>query len=236
MIQLDKKFTLVYTYYNEPHFLERQIRQWEYHYKVPVDVFLFDDASQKYPAYDLVKDLKLPENINLSFYLVTKDLGFNGHGCRNLAAKECKTPWLIYLDIDTVLREQDLERLQNMDLDPNTRYDFHGRLRGSKRKTWQLNKFVISKKIYLESKGYDERTTGWHTGDREFMSRLEEKYNKEELTWSELDVVRGGRRGKKREDLEIPIYDDENMILWFPPMPKNLPSVPSINFPWKKIF
>jgi len=236
MVNQHKRFTLVYTYYNEPHHLQRQMRQWEKHYKTPIDIFLFDDGSQIHPARDVIKDIKLPENIKLSFYEVTKDLGFNGHGCRNLAAQECKTPWLIYLDIDTVLREQDLEKLQDYDLDPKTRYDFFGKLRGSKNRSWQLNKFVISKDMYLESGGYDERTTGWHTGDREYMKRLDEKYKKENLDWTNLDVVRGGRKGRKKEGIDILIYDDENMILYSPPMPKELPPVPTTNFPWKKVF
>lgn len=232
-MQKQRKFTLVYTYYNEPHFLEMQIERWK-EYTAPIDIFLFDDGSQIKPAYDLVKDLDLPDNITFSFYLVTKDLGFNSHGCRNLAAEECKTSWLIFLDIDTLLSKKDLDRLQDQSFSPDTRYDLFGAQKKSK-KVSQLNKFIMSKIMFLDSDGYDEKYTGWHTGDREFYERLEKIYKAEDLTWTNLEVVRGGRKARKDNNLKIPIYDDEKMIIWNRSMPKDLPNVPNINFPWKKM-
>ena len=96
---MSNKLTLIHTYYDEPELLKKQIARWNL-FPTPIDVLIVDDASQKYPAYDILKDVSLKEGVRLSLYRVKEDIGFNSHGARNLAAKVAETEWLFFTDID----------------------------------------------------------------------------------------------------------------------------------------
>jgi glycosyltransferase involved in cell wall biosynthesis len=231
------QFTIIHTYYNDRPLLETQIERWKV-YSTPIKIILIDDGSQEVPAEDVLRGVSFPDNIDLSLYRVTRDIGFNSHGCRNLGAMLAETDWLLFLDIDYTIQPRDLQRLQREELDPNTWYEINARFNGAGDPYLALNQFAIPKNLYVESEGYDESFVPFHYGDREFLSILSEKYTTANLDWLNLTCRRGGRKAILDDTAPIPVYDDENMVFYTKKFDiDKIERVSSrINFPWKKVF
>ena len=231
------KFTIIHTYYNERSLLETQLERWNV-YNTPIKIILIDDGSQEVPAEEVFRGVTFSDNIDLSVYKVTKDIGFNSHGCRNLGAMLADTEWLLFLDIDYTLQPSELHRLQKEELDPLKLYEINARYKGRGDTYVALNQFVISKKLFVESEGYDESWVPFHYGDREFLGRLADISEKVNLDWVNLTCRRGGRKGIIDDTAIIPVYDDEKMVFYSRKFdPDTIERVPSrINFPWKKVF
>lgn len=228
--------TIIQTYYNERSLLETQIERWNY-YNTPVNIILIDDGSQIEPAQNVLREHTLNDNINFSLYKVTEDIGFNSHGCRNLGARLAQSNWLLFLDIDYTLQPSDLKRLQEEPLDLNSWYEFNAKFKGRGDTYMALNQFLIPRKLFLDSGGYDESFVPFHYGDRELLSKLEKDYQKNNLDWLVLTCRRGGRKARVSTDSKIPVYDDENMLLYTPRF--DIESIvhtdSKLNFTWERI-
>lgn len=207
--------TIIQTYYNERFYLETQIERWN-NYNTPVNIILIDDGSQIEPAENVLKEHALNDNINFSLYKVTEDIGFNSHGCRNLGARLAQSNWLLFQDIDYTLQPSDLKRLQTETLDLNSWYELNAKFQGRGNTYMALNQFLIPRKLFLDSGGYDESFVPFHYGDRELLSQLENDYQKINLDWLVLTCRRGGRKSKVDDTIAIPVYDDENMLIYTP--------------------
>ena len=212
---LRNNITIIHTYYNERFYLETQIERWN-NYNTPVNIILFDDGSQIEPAENVLKEHTLNDNINFSLYKVTEDIGFNSHGCRNLGARLAQSNWLLFQDIDYTLQPSDLKRLQTETLDLNSWYELNAKFQGRGNPYMALNQFLIPRKLFLDSGGYDESFVPFHYGDRELLSQLENDYQKINLDWLVLTCRRGGRKSRVDETIKIPVYDDENMLIYTP--------------------
>ena len=207
--------TIIQTYYNERFYLETQIERWN-NYNTPVNIILIDDGSQIEPAENVLREHTINDNINFSLYKVTEDIGFNSHGCRNLGARLAQSNWLLFQDIDYTLQPSDLKRLQNETLDLNSWYELNAKFQGRGNTYMALNQFMIPRKLFLDSGGYDESFVPFHYGDRELLSQLENDYQKINLDWLVLTCRRGGRKSRVDETIKIPVYDDENMLIYTP--------------------
>jgi len=228
--------TIIQTYYNERSLLETQIERWNY-YNTPVNIILIDDGSQIEPALNVLREHTLNDNINFSLYRVTEDIGFNSHGCRNLGARLAQSNWLLFLDIDYTLQPSDLERLQEETLDLNSWYELNAKFKGRGDTYMALNQFLIPKKLFLDSGGYNESFVPFHYGDRELLSQLEQDYQKINLDWLVLTCRRGGRKAKVDDTIKIPIYDDENMVFHTPrfEIESIVHTDTKLNFTWERI-
>lgn len=231
------QFTIIHTYYNERSLLEIQLERWNV-YNTPIKIILIDDGSQEVPVEEVLLGVSFADNIDLSVYKVTKDIGFNSHGCRNLGAMLAETDWLLFLDIDYTIQPSDLYRLQHEELDRNTWYEINARYKGRGDPYMALNQFIIPKNLYVTAGGYDESFVPFHYGDREFLDRLDNLYNKQNLEWLNLTCRRGGRKGIIDDNATIPVYDDDKMVFYTRKFdPNNIERVTSrVNFPWKKVF
>lgn len=198
---------------------------------------MIDDGSQIEPAENVLKEHKLNDNINFSLYRVTEDIGFNSHGCRNLGARLAQSNWLLFLDIDYTLQPADLKRLQTETLDLNSWYELNAKFKGRGNTYMALNQFLIPRKLFLDSGGYDESFVPFHYGDRELLSHLERKYQKNNLDWLVLTCRRGGRKIINDDTRSIPVYDDENMLVYSPPYDKEsiVRKDTKLNFKWEKV-
>lgn len=230
------ELSLIQTYYNEPEHLQRCVDRWN-HFSADLHVILIDDGSKKYPAIDVINRNKIRDNIKFSLYAVDEDIGFNSHGCRNLGAMVAETDWLIFLDIDHTFQPGDIKKLVNETKLTAAWYNFYARFfKTMHQKELCLNQFVIRKDFYWEIGGYNESYVRWHYGDREFVEKLSRA-----VTPGVLDMTvtchRGGRKNIDDETLYSPVYDDEKMIMYSPPL--NLQSVEQIttkiNFEWTKL-
>jgi len=228
--------TIIQTYYNERFYLETQIERWN-NFTTPVNIILIDDGSQIEPALNVLREHKLNDNINFSLYRVTEDIGFNSHGCRNLGARLAQSNWLLFLDIDYTLQPSDLNRLQEESLDLNSWYELNAKFQGRGDTYMALNQFLIPRKIFLDSGGYDESFVPFHHGDRELLSHLEKEYQKNNLDWLVLTCRRGGRKARVDDTIRIPVYDDENMVFRTPRF--DIESIvhtdTKLNFTWERI-
>ncbi len=228
--------TIIQTYYNERFYLETQIERWN-NYNTPVNIILIDDGSQIEPAENVLKEHTLNDNINFSLYKVTEDIGFNSHGCRNLGARLAQSNWLLFQDIDYTLQPAHLKRLQTDPLDLNSWYELNAKFQGRGNTYMALNQFLIPRKLFLDSGGYDESFVPFHYGDRELLSHLEKKYQKINLDWLVLTCRRGGRKAKESNTEKIPVYDDENMLIYTPPF--RIESIvykdTKLNFKWVQL-
>lgn len=101
-----KKITINLSFYNQNEVLKKQVESWKSWSKEVRDQFSFcivDDCSEK-SAIDILSDDLT--DLDLSIYRVTEDLYCNIAGVRNLSAQECKTDWMVILDMDTFVSEE----------------------------------------------------------------------------------------------------------------------------------
>ena len=123
-----KKITICLSYYNQTEVLKQQVSSWK---SFPSDIrnnytfFIIDDGS-KVSALDVLKNMDITD-IDIHMYRVTEDLYCNIAGVRNLGAKECKTEWMMILDMDTfipsLMAQQLLEIIKKTP--PHTAYKFN---------------------------------------------------------------------------------------------------------------
>jgi len=216
MASKDCRFTLGYTYYNEPELLRQQLNLWK-HYPHQVEIILVDDGSEEFPAYDIVKDFDYP---NFQLWRVDEDLGFNSHGCRNLIAELADCEMILFSDIDCHFSPETIAFLKRVTFNPEKLYKFAFYSSASFIYTpWpgHPNVFAVSKDKFWEAGGYDESFTGWHHGDREFIDRLEvitePSKMQEHLGFT---VVRGARKCMIDASVDKTTYDDIRMTIKIP--------------------
>jgi len=128
-----KKITINLSFYNQHKVLVDQVESWKSWSKDIRDQFSFcivDDCS-KVPAMETLKDVDMSD-IDVSVYRVTEDLYCNIAGVRNLSAKECKTEWMVILDMDTFVSEElATSMLSLLCLRENTCFKFNRRVPGN---------------------------------------------------------------------------------------------------------
>lgn len=110
-----KRITVNLSFYNQNDVLIKQVEEWKSWSKEIRDQFSFcivDDCS-KTSALDVLSETSL-DDIDISIYRVKEDLYCNIAGVRNLAAQQCKTDWMIILDMDTFISEELAESILNL--------------------------------------------------------------------------------------------------------------------------
>lgn len=212
------RFTIGFTYYNEPDILKEQIKLWE-DFPSEVEIILVDDGSLVYPAYNYLQNHKI-ENFRL--FVVDEDLGFNSHGCRNLVAKVAKSDFVLFSDIDIFFSPETISILKRKMFKKNKVYRF------SMYSVWDKtiidapgheNIYLTSKDKFWEAGGYDESFTGYHHGDRPFLEKLK-RVTTEELTKNlAYRCVRNKRDTIIVPELKKPYYDNEKMVLYLTEKP-----------------
>jgi len=101
-----KKITICLSYYNQgKELLLNHINEWkQYPQKDKFSFFIIDDCSE-IPVEKILKDIELSD-LDVHIYRVEEDLYCNIAGVRNLGAKECKTEWMMIIDMDTLLPKE----------------------------------------------------------------------------------------------------------------------------------
>lgn len=215
----DCRYSIGYTYYNEPELLKQQISLWE-KYPKEIEIIVVDDGSVEFPAYDVLKNVKFNNGPAISLYQVTEDLGFNSHGCRNLIATVAASDNILFLDIDCQLSPTDAVFLRRVIFKQSALYKFH--LWNAPAKKWTafpgaVNCFLVNRNDFWSAGGYDESFTGYHKGDREFLARLSKITHLHKISESfGITIVRGGRKIIIDESVDKTTYDDVNMLLKVP--------------------
>ena len=133
-----KKITINLSFYNQNEVLIKQVNEWNSWRKEIRDQFSFcivDDCSKKLATDILCEDDGLDlSDLDLSIYRVKEDLYCNIAGVRNLSAKECKTEWMVILDMDTFIDESLAESMLELADTPSGKcFKFNRRVLGNPR-------------------------------------------------------------------------------------------------------
>jgi len=192
MASSEYRFTLGFTYYEDPELLQQQIDIWK-KYPSLIEIVVVDDGSSKFPAENLLKDLKILPTLRL--YKINEDLGFNSHGCRNLIAAVASSDTVIFSDIDCQFSPNDIGYLRTVSFLKDHLYKFasYSTFNSKYNSTGHVNVFAVHKDKFWEAGGYDESFTGWHYGDREFLNRLSDVTIQKSLAPISCALVRGKR-------------------------------------------
>jgi glycosyltransferase involved in cell wall biosynthesis len=226
------KITLGTTYYNNPANLKQFL---SLHLPWVDELIVVDDGSNKFPITEFCK----PAN-NLRLFRVTKDLGFNSHGCRNLIMKQATNDWVILLDLDRIFLnpKESINIIKNTKLINNILYRFvvHNSMYDTH---ISVNDFLIHKNHFFSAGGYDEELIGIRTGDREYFEQLLH-FGKEKLLHGvAIQFTRESTvlLSRERREIEMPRPTnnsyDFNLIHQRMLIPE--PGKKILTFPWEEI-
>ena len=125
-----KKITINLSFYNQDKILRKHVKSWVSWDKEIRSYYSFcivDDFS-KNNALDVLEGIDISK-IDLSIYRVKNELYCNIAGVRNLSAKQCKTSWMLILDMDTMVSETLSKNLLNLcNSLPNNCFKFNRRV------------------------------------------------------------------------------------------------------------
>jgi len=217
------RITLAYTYFEDKSHLERQLELWK-DYPSYVDIFLVDDGSEKNQALDILEEnnFSIPEyGPTFQLWRVTRNLGFNSHGCRNLIAKYALSDYIAFFDIDMSISLETVGRLIVKKYNPRSFYRHDCWIKHMQQMNpypGHLNCFLIHKDLYWEAGGYDESFTGHHHGDREFIERILKLPDVTERHTRQVVLLnRKGRHGSVTDKVKKTDYIDDDFF--FCPLP-----------------
>jgi len=163
--------TIITHVYNAQAGLDHQIALWrqlDAELRARLEFVVIDDFSD--PPLTVDRSAELPA-LNLRLLRVQDDIDWNMPGCRNLAAVQARSDWLLFFDIDNVLSPEDMAKVVVAlpRLDRTLRYVFRRTLDGQEVEP-HLNSFLVSRWGFLRAGGYDEDFCG-HYGYEDVLFR-----------------------------------------------------------------
>jgi|TARA_R110002073_G_scaffold16573_2_gene63396 hypothetical protein len=193
-IRAEHELTLIYTYYGQ---IEKLIEHCKFFSELPYDlknkinVVFVNDAFNDKGAFEDIIDAYKP-GFKVSGYKVLQDLGFNNHGCRNLAMLNSTTHWNLLLDIDCFMTVDTLRSVLKTPLEEHKFYVFRVHFDHTDnpedydlfdpkkllKHVCHPNIWLISKPCFWSSGGYDIEFAGCRHGDKEFWLSIDkDKYD-----------------------------------------------------------
>lgn len=187
--------TLILPYYENPIMLARQL---EHLAALPADVrsalhlVVVDDGSPTNPAkiHELERTIseEPPRDgfavatggplstaglASFQLFRVEVDVRWNWITCRNIGVHEAKTDWVLMTDIDHLIPEATLRRIQEVKLDERSAYRF-SRVDAPDLAPYKPhpNSWLMTRRRFDKIGGYDERFSGFYGTDGEFRDRV----------------------------------------------------------------
>jgi hypothetical protein len=170
---METKLTLVYSYFENRNMLKFQVGAWNsYSKKVKerLEVIVTDDCSRSKHAPEIP-----PVGFKFRLFRITEKVPWNWLEARNIGALNADSKWLLLTDMDHVLSPKSAERLFfHLDkLDDTMAYQFR-RVVAPNMDSYKYHNdsFLVTKKIFWKSGGYDEDYSGLYGTSGMFRRRL----------------------------------------------------------------
>lgn len=172
--------TFVYTYYDNPSMLQRQLAEW---LSYPAEALrklkftIVDDGSQRQPAHPVVQSVMQGQwgKLNLQLFRINVNIPWNMDGARNLAMSNLKTDWALLCDIDHLLPADQLPALFALPFSKRTAYQPNQLLvDGTDLARPHPNTYIMRKDAFWHVGGYDEDFAGWYGSDANFRRLMQE--------------------------------------------------------------
>lgn len=191
--------TLIIPMYRNVEMLKRQVEEWN-KYPPGIKVICVDDGSPE-PAMTVLAEVGVREwcdatdhdglnqRRSIELYRVLVDVPWNRSECRNIGATVATTDWIIQADIDHILPADAAAKLLEFTPDPKKWYRFPRWRVGKADETRQkdaipkdveygpvhphVDSYLVTRKAYWKTGGYNEDFSGAIGGGNEFLHRLE---------------------------------------------------------------
>lgn len=166
------KITVVMAYYENPVMLRRQYHQFnQYNPQVQerLEYIVVDDGSPRYPAVPPTKG-----KFEFQLFRMKVDVRWNQDACRNIGVKHARHEWVFLTDMDHLIPNDTLSALLfSNHLDPRIAYRF-SRVNDQTFEPYKFhpNSWFLTKALYDEVGGYDERFAGYYGTDWDFRDRV----------------------------------------------------------------
>lgn len=170
---MNKDFTMIYPYYENPDFLRRQMRGW---WKWPddlgdrINLITVDDGSPFNPAsevFDAFPELPLTTRL----FRIDIDVRWNWLAARNIGAHYAADGWMFLTDMDHVLPVDTARALVTGQHDPSTIYRFSRLEHTGEAIHPHPNSWFMTRKMYWKVGGYDEALSGHYGTDGDWRRR-----------------------------------------------------------------
>lgn len=170
-----RELTICMAFYRNPGMLARHL---DHLGAMPEDVrrlirvVIVDDGS---PLGFRADPPSVKPSFPLAIYRITVDVRWNQDAARNLAVDRAQTEWLLLTDIDHLVTEALLRRILFGKLATKAAYQF-ARVSEPELEPYKPhpNSWLMTKRLYDEAGGYDERYAGIYGTDGMFKNRVAE--------------------------------------------------------------
>ncbi len=148
--------SLIYTYYNQPKMLQKQVENWKTWTNVGnlIELILVDDCSEV--------PMEIPElPFPVQAFRVLQDLFFNNPGAKNLGVERAKHSWVLITDMDYTFSERNILDLCSMSKEPETFYYFRAvSYRPHKKVRHPKSTMLMERRTFKNVGGFDEDFVG----------------------------------------------------------------------------
>jgi glycosyltransferase involved in cell wall biosynthesis len=165
-----KDISLVMAYYENSSMLAKQyqlIRELPLDIRQHLEVVVVDDGSPENPAR--LDDI----GCDLQVYRIEVDVRWNQDAARNIGATHAKHEWLLLTDMDHMVPTKTWEQIMKARLHETIAYQF-ARVSAPRMEPYKKhpNSYLMHRKIWNASGGYDERFAGYYGTDSDFKHRV----------------------------------------------------------------
>lgn len=255
--------TFITTYYGQYHLLIHHVkffREMYAKYDGAFKVIVINDGYDDGGEFEHILN-SYRGALDITGVRVHTDMGFNSHGCRNLGMKLSTTKWNMLFDLDSYISEAIFVNLMGNQLDDSVVYCFRvdnssvvdsgeGYELLDPKKLLKVschpNTWLLTKRQFWSTGGYDLEFQGMRHGDAEFFLALgwpDEKYDHQVFTGPNMKNKYLRVQTPIREDRYIAQRNDRlrvypNIVDWVrarneDPARKYTKMI--INFPWSVV-
>ena len=178
-----KPVTLILPYYDNPQFLRQQVGWWHTypaHLRQHLSAIIVDDGSPTTPAEDVLAGQAQPFPLRL--FRIVVDVRWNWLAARNIGAHYAPEGWCVLTDIDHVIPASTAAALIYGQHDPKKVYAFSRIEHTGAQANPHSASFLMTRKLFWQIGGYDERLSGFYGTDGTYRRRLAKHAKIEVLT------------------------------------------------------